>query len=111
MTPRLNRELTLEAPVRVSDGAGGFSESWAEIGRLWAEVSARTGRERDGEGLPIAQVGYRIVVRAAPVGSDARPQAEQRFVEGTRVFRIVAVADRDAHGRYLTCFAREEALA
>lgn len=109
--PRLNRALVLECPVREADGAGGFRESWAELGTLWAEVSARTGRERDGAGLALAQVGYRIVVRAVPAGAPSRPMPDQRFRDGARIYRIEAVAERDCDARYLTCFAREEALA
>jgi len=111
MSPRLNRELALEARARVTDGAGGFGESWAELGRLWAEVSARTGRRREGEGLTLAQVRYRITVRAAPVGAPSRPRPGQRFREGARVWRIEAVAERGSAGRYLTCYATEETLA
>ncbi|WP_375690240.1 head-tail adaptor protein [Pseudooceanicola sp. LIPI14-2-Ac024] len=111
MRPRLNRRLVLEAPVRVADGAGGFTQSWATLGTLWGEVLPRTGREREGEGLPLARVGYRIVVRAAPVGDAARPQPEQRFRDGDRVYPIEAVAERDVTGLYLICFAREEVLA
>jgi len=107
---RLNRALMLEAPVTVADGAGGFAQSWAGLGRLWAEVLPGTGREAGGD-VAVAQVPYRITVRAAPVGSDARPKPEQRFRDGTRLFTILAVAERDAAGRYLTCFAREEVSA
>ena len=53
-------------------------------------------------------MSYRIVVRAAPMGSDARPRPDQRFREGARVFAIRAVAEEDAAGRYLVCFADEE---
>jgi head-tail adaptor len=42
------------------------------------------------------------------MGQGARPQAGQRFRDGVRVFRIIAVADQGDAGRYLTCFAREE---
>ncbi|MFT7595414.1 MAG: head-tail adaptor [Paracoccaceae bacterium] len=109
--PHLNRRLALEAPVRAPDGAGGFSESWAVLGEVWAEVSARTGRERAVAGGPVSAVGYRIVVRSAPVGAASRPLPEQRFREGARLFIIQAVADRDPVGRYLTCFADEEVAA
>ncbi len=51
----------------------------------------------------------RIVVRAAPEGHPARPEPGQRLVEGARRYRILAVAETDAAGLYLTCFAREEA--
>ena len=42
----LNRHLVLEAPERAPDGAGGYGETWQPIGALWAEIVARTGRER-----------------------------------------------------------------
>lgn len=109
--PNLNRRLVLEAPERVPDGAGGFVESWGALGELWAEVRARTGREKAGEAVPVSTVGYRIIVRGAPVGHSARPQPEQRFRDGGRVYLIRAVAEEDAAGFYLTCFADEEVVA
>ena len=109
-TPRLNRLLVLETRERVADGGGGYAESWTELGRHWAEVTARTGRERGEAGLPLSAVSYRITVRAAPHGTSARPVAHQRFREGVRVFLIQAVAERGADGRYLTCFADEEVV-
>ncbi|SLN46126.1 Phage head-tail joining protein [Roseovarius albus] len=104
----LNRKLVLEAPERVADGAGGYSESWAAVGTLWADVSARSGREVGGTATNLTQSGFRIVVRAAPVGTPARPVAGQRFRDGTRVFAIEAVYERDVHGRFLTCHVQEE---
>ena len=104
----LSRKLVLETPDRVPDGAGGFTQSWTELGALWAEVVARTGREKQGEAVPVSNVGYRITVRAAPVGAEGRPRPDQRFRDGTRLFRILAVADNDPGGRFLTCYAEEE---
>ncbi len=108
--PKLNRRLVLEAPVRTPDGSGGYVRTWQALGRHWADVRARTGRERAEAGLPISVVSYNIVIRAAPVGSAARPKPEQRFRDGERLFRIAAVAERDPAGRYLTCFADEESV-
>jgi len=108
---RLNRRLVLEEATRTSDGAGGFTTVWTELGVLWAAIAAGTGRERSGESVTVSQVGYRITVRAAPTLSVRRPRPDQRLREGARVFRIVAVADDGADGRYLTCFAQEEVLA
>ena len=107
----LNRKLTLEAPVRVLDGAGGHSETWAVLGTLWASVKAGTGREAASEFVTLSTVPYRIVVRASPDGSESRPKPEQRFRDGNRVFRILAVSEYDAQARYLTCHAREEVAA
>jgi head-tail adaptor len=106
--PDLNRQLVLEGVTRVADGAGGFSESWVALGIHWAEVMARTGRERSGSAVPVSLMNYRITVRATPVGSASRPVAGQRFVDGARIYDIQAVSETDGMGRYLTCFAIEE---
>ncbi len=107
----LNRRLVLEAPERVADGAGGYVDGWIVLGEVWAQVTARSGREKQGEGVSVSNVGYRITVRGAPVGASNRPQPDQRFREGARVFRILAVAEQGHDGRYLTCFAEEEVAA
>lgn len=106
--PRLNRRLALEAPVRTPDGTGGYVAGWRVVGTVWAEVIARTGREGGGPGGSVSLQSYRIVVPAAPVGSDRRPRPDQRFREGVRVFTILAIGEDDAGGRYLACEAREE---
>ncbi len=107
----LNRKLVLETPERVADGAGGFVESWVALGELWAEVRPRTGREKAGGTVALATVGYRITLRAAPVGQSARPRPEQRLRDGNRIFRILAVTERDPQSRYLICYADEEVAA
>jgi len=109
--PVLARRLLLEAPERVADGAGGFSEVWQVLGQHWAEVLAGPGAEDSGDLLTLWRVALRIVVRGAPAGSPARPVPGQRFREGDRVFPILAVVERDPRGRHLICFAREEAAA
>ena len=106
----LNRKIVLETPTRVQDGAGGHSESWQALGVLWANIKAGTGREAAGEFVTVSTVPYRIVVRASPEGSPSRPRADQRFRDGNRVFRILAVSEYDPAARYLTCHAREEVL-
>ena len=105
--PHLSRRLRLEGPARVPDGAGGFTESWTPLGFIWAEVAPRTGR---GDAT-VSRQGLRITVRAAPQGAPSRPTAQQRFVDGTRIYRIEAVTEADPRGRYLTCFASEETAA
>jgi head-tail adaptor len=107
----LNRALVLETADQLPDGAGGYAQTWRAMGTLWAAVEPRSGREREKEAVGTAKVDYRITVRALPQGSAARPQSGQRFRDGTRVFRIMAVADRGTDGRYLTCFSTEEVAA
>ncbi|MBB3994695.1 SPP1 family predicted phage head-tail adaptor [Sulfitobacter undariae] len=106
--PRLNRQMVLEAPETVSDGAGGFTQGWVPLGMIWAEVSPRSGREMAQNGAAVSRMSYRIIVRAAPVGDEQRPAAQQRFREGSRIFNIDAVAEHGMGGRYLQCWAQEE---
>lgn len=107
--PRLNRKLTLEAQVRLPDQAGGYATDWQGLGLLWAEIQPGTGSERGMQAVPVSRTPMRIVVRAAPPGSDARPVAGQRFRDGSRYYRIIAVTEQDTGGRYLLCRTQEEA--
>ncbi|MBC2835852.1 head-tail adaptor protein [Paragemmobacter straminiformis] len=104
----LGRRLVLEAPEQVSDGAGGFATVWNVLGTVWAEVKAGAGREAGGVETVLSATAYRITLRAVPVGMAGRPEAGHRLRDASRVFRIDAVAERDARGAYLTCFATEE---
>lgn len=106
--PILNRKLVLEAPLRLADGAGGYVTTWAARGTLWADIRPGTGREKAAEFMTVASVPFRITVRAAPVGAPSRPEPEQRFRAGARIFRILAVTEADVGARYLVCFAQEE---
>ena len=106
--PRLNRRLALEAEVVLSDGSGGFTRTWTLRGRLWAEVVPGSGRESGGVEVPLSTQPFRITVRGAAQNTASRPVAGQRFRDGSRVFAILAVTERDIDGRYLICAAREE---
>jgi head-tail adaptor len=107
----LNRRLTLEAEMRQPDGAGGFLRVWQALGVLWAEIDAGAGREAAVPERRLPKVPLKITVRAAPFGAADRPVAGQRFRDATRAYRILAVAERDRRGLYLTCHAEEEAAA
>lgn len=107
----LNRRLVLEAPDQVSDGAGGFDEVWQALGTLWAEIRPRSGRVATGEAGAVSVSGFRITVRAAPVGHSDRPVPGQRFAMGARTFRIESVTEQEPRGLYLICEAEEELAA
>jgi len=109
MSPILNRLLVLESPQRLPDGAGGYTEVWQALGEVWAEVRAGTGGEGAGEALALSTLAVRITVRGAPEGTASRPRPGQRFREGNRRYRILAVAETGRSDLYLTCHAREEA--
>lgn len=105
--PHLNRKMTLEAPTRTADGAGGYSEVWQPLGIIWGEVLPRgAGREVDASELKL-----KITVRVAPQGAPSRPTAAMRFRDGERLYLIDAVTETTSAGRYLVCFAKEEVVA
>jgi head-tail adaptor len=105
--PKLSRRLVLEARQSAPDASGGFNVSWVALGTVWADVSARTGREDFIAGQARPRVKYRILTRAAPDGAPSRPRPEQRFREGERVFTILTVAEWDPAGRFLEIYAEE----
>ncbi|WGW02513.1 head-tail adaptor protein [Tropicibacter oceani] len=104
----LSRRLTLERPERVSDGAGGYAETWSALGTLWGDVQAKPGRMANGETGMVSVTGYRITLRAAPVGHSNRPQPGQRLRGQGRVFAINAVSEDAARPQYLICICEEE---
>ena len=107
--PALTRRFTLEAPTRTSDGAGGYVETWTNLGYVWGHIDTLgAGTDAAIEG-PSATVRIRITLRAAPVGSTRRPKPEQRLRDNTRIFDIDAVTEAD-HPLYLWVWAREEIL-
>lgn len=109
--PRLNRRLILEEALRVADGAGGSTLSWAVRGVVWAAIQPGAARERAGEFATMSSVACRITLRGAPVGAPSRPRPDQRFRDGQRLYRITGVSEADAEGRYLVCSAVEEVVA
>lgn len=110
MAVRLLRRLVLESPERMPDGSGGFAVNWVPAGTLWADVTARTGREDFVGAAARPRTTYRIAVRGAPVGAPSRPRTDQRLREGARVFAILTVTEHDATGRYLEILAEEGVL-
>ena len=107
---RLLRRLVLESAESAPDGSGGSAVTWVAAGVLWADVTARAGRE-DFVGAAVRpRVTYRIVTRGAPLGAASRPRSDQRLREGGRVFNILTVTERDATGRYLEIVAEEGVL-
>lgn len=107
MNVMLSRGLVLETRESRPDGSGGHTVAWIPLGVLWANVSARTGREDFVAGQTLHRTKFRIIVRGAPAGAPSRPRPDQRFREGARIFNILSVAEHDPQGRYLEIHAEE----
>lgn len=107
----LNWRLVLQERQRVADGAGGYAETWVDLGTLWGDVQARGVSATEVSAGSTSLVRYRIMVRGASEGDPQRPQVGQRFRNGAKVYTIDSVSENDPNGMYLLCWAREEVLA
>ncbi|WP_045389165.1 head-tail adaptor protein [Falsirhodobacter sp. alg1] len=103
---RLTRRLVLERSVSAPDGAGGVRRDWSSLGVLWADVRPGSPREVSGVEAVTPVISLKVTVRAAAPGAPSRPVAGQRFRDGDRILRIIAVVD--AGERYLTCHCQED---
>jgi SPP1 family predicted phage head-tail adaptor len=100
---RLRLRLILEKPVSTPDGAGGTTRSWSASGIVAADLVPVRAEER-GRGEGIADLAlHKITIRHR---TDV--EAGDRFRIGARTFLLLAVADPEEDGRYLTCLAEEE---
>jgi SPP1 family predicted phage head-tail adaptor len=98
----LKHRMVLEAPVETPDGAGGVTRAYADSATLWAKVAPVAARGNVEADDPGATITHRIVIRSGPEVS-----TRHRLREGARVFRIVALRDRDGDGRFLEIHAQE----
>jgi SPP1 family predicted phage head-tail adaptor len=97
----LDRRLVLEAPVEADDGAGGIVRSFETVATLWANVTPVRMRADIAADSLAALVTHRIVVRAPRTITTLN-----RFRDGTRIFRVVAVRET-ADRRFLEIDAEE----
>ncbi len=99
----MRHRLTLEAPVRTPDGAGGATLAWSPVASLWAEIEPAGHQERFRNEKTGAMVSHRISMRFR---TDMVPG--MRLVKGSRVFEVVSLLDPEERGRQLLCFATEQ---
>jgi SPP1 family predicted phage head-tail adaptor len=87
---RLNRRLTLEAPVETADGSGGVTRSYAAVATLWGSVEPKSAREIVAAGALGASVTHRIQIRYS-----ADITLSHRFRDGETIYRFIALRVRD----------------
>ncbi len=99
---KLNRRLVLEAPVDADDGAGGVSRTYETVATLWASVIPISAQEE----IEAVRLGARITHRIA-VRFSSDITARHRFRDGSAVYRIVSLRDRDGQRRFLDISAEQ----
>jgi SPP1 family predicted phage head-tail adaptor len=97
----LRRRLVLEAPIEVSDGAGGVTRGYEAATTLWAQVTPVSTRADIAADSLGAATRHSIVIRARPDIT-----TRHRFREGARVYRIVTVRE-SVRRRFLEIDAEE----
>ena len=99
---RLRTELSLQAATRVSDGQGGFTETWEEIASVFALLEPVESQPVFGADQPLETATHRITLRAR-----ADVARGMRFAKGARGFHVLSVLDPDESGRFLVCRTEE----
>jgi len=87
---RLNRRLTLLAPVETDDGQGGVVRSLVAQAVLWASVVPLAAREGVAADQDRAALRAKITLRAGVTLSRAH-----RLADGDSVYRIIAWRSRE----------------
>lgn len=101
----LRQRVSIERPVRTSDGGGGAQESWELVAEVWAQIRPLSGSERvEADGLA-GKVSHETIIRYR---DDVEP--EQRLAFDSRLFDIRAVLDVDERRRFLRCLVEERDL-
>jgi SPP1 family predicted phage head-tail adaptor len=60
---QLNQPVSLSQVQRVSDGGGGWEETWVFLADVWAKVEAATGDEKLAAGQVQSNLEYHVTIR------------------------------------------------
>jgi len=101
----LRHRLVLEEAQRVSDGAGGFTETWVTVATVWAAIEPSGGGEGVDSGRLAGRVSHTVSLRYR-----AEVIPAMRFRQGTRLFHILAAINEDERRRWLRCLCEERDL-
>jgi head-tail adaptor len=87
---QLKTRLVVQQPIETPDDQGGVTRAWTTFATVWAQVTplaARRDVQADSDG---ATQSYRILLR-----SYLSLTLQHRFSDGARIYRIVAIRERD----------------
>lgn len=95
---QLRNVITVQAKTRVSDGMGGFTETWATVSGspTRAMITAAPGSERWGYMRDVPNNTYKMVTRFFSTASEA-----QRVLCGGKEYAVLGVVDPDLRGDWL----------
>lgn len=83
---RMNQRVSIQAVTQTSDGQGGFSESWATIGTVWALIEPANGYEKMQAMQQSSPISHKITIRFY-----RGLTTKHRLLFGERIFAIKEV--------------------
>ncbi|HEX7852320.1 MAG TPA: phage head closure protein [Sphingobium sp.] len=97
---KYNRRISIEMPVRVANGKGGFTKGWSAPVPVWAEMIPLRGHEAVEHNLLKSEQLWRVTIRHR---DDITPEC--RITYRGRPMNIRTSEDPDGRGRELvmTC--------
>jgi SPP1 family predicted phage head-tail adaptor len=98
----LNKRIVIQAPTRVSDDMGSFTETWGEIATVWAAMWPLSATETVQSMQTGMTISHRIRIRYR---STFRPSWRLKF--GNRYFNIVSILNPSERNEYLDILAKE----
>ena len=101
----LRHRVSIERPVRSSDGGGGFLVTWVRIAEVWAAVWPRTMDESLALDRVAGRATHDVWMRHR---TDLKPEMRLRL--GSRTFDVRGVLDVEERGRWLKCVVEERDL-
>jgi SPP1 family predicted phage head-tail adaptor len=90
---------------RVSDGQGGFEETWVDVIEVWAKIKPSSGKERYFANRIEPDTTHKIVIRWASGLNES-----MRILFEGRIFQIKSI-DREDERRFFMYIDAEENVA
>jgi SPP1 family predicted phage head-tail adaptor len=99
---KLNKRVTIQNVSRVSDGQGGFTETWTDSATVWAGIEPVKSYERFQAMQQAVPVSHKITMRYNAVVDET-----SRMRYGNRLFEVKEVINVDEADRFLQIRAIE----
>lgn len=97
----LNRRIAIQAPVRVSDSHGGFTETWSTSFSAWAHIIPASTSQRFFADKTEMEITHNITIRYTSSLMPPTDYVAYRVLYGTRVFHIQGIRNREEQNIWL----------
>lgn len=99
---KLDRKITLQSITRISDSQGGFTETWADVVALWAQIKPLKAYEKYQFSQNATNATHEVMIRYR-----AGVTNKMRFIYDNRTFYIKEVLNIEEADAYLKITAME----